>query len=215
MVTIERLKKEIITGLYQNMLLINMIKETDIFNLDNPNSIVRRLIESQKEINLENLVQKRIQIPIDYELKELNIQSGESNEINSLIEKEIKKFSEIGYPENIYTPIYEAIRNAYQQGNKNNSGKKVRFAYKIGQANLNILVEDEGKIIDSAFAPFILKHREGNNKKKFINFYEFSGTEKPKTNNGTGTAFIHAYMDEVNYFLGEYGLIVHMIKNKH
>ena len=44
-------------------------------------------------------------------------------------------------------------------------------------------LEDEGGIIKSVFTPFILRHREVDVKSKFINFYEFSGEDKPQTNN--------------------------------
>ncbi len=94
------------------------------------------------------------------------------------------------------------------------SNKSITFAYRIGSRSLDIIVEDEGGIIKSVFTPFILRHREVDIKNKFINFYEFSGEDKPQTNNGTGTSFIHAYMDEVNYYLGDNGLAVHMVKKK-
>ena len=191
-----------------------MVNEIDLFNLENPDSIVRKIID-KGEINLAEIAQRKVSIPIGYEVKELNIKTGDSKEINSLINGEIKKFKESGYPENIYTPLYEAILNAYQHGNKRNPDKKVIFAYKINDLSLDILIEDEGGVIDSVFIPFILKHREKDVKRKFLDFYEFADREKPTTNNGTGTSFIHAYMDEVNYYLGERGLIVHMTENKH
>ncbi len=187
----------------------------DLFNLEDPNSIVRKIICKDKEINLKEFVETKFVIPLDYIIKEFKIKKGDSLEINSLIDDEMKKFRLEGYPENIYTPIYEAILNAYQHGNKRDQNKKVIFAYKLNNANLITLVEDEGGIIDPLLIPFILKHREMEFNKKSISFYKFSQREKPKENNGTGTSFMHIYMDKINYYLGEHGLIVHMIKNKH
>ncbi len=192
-----------------------MVNEIDLFNLEDPNSIIRKIINGEEEIILAEIAQRKVSIPIGYELKELHLKSGNGKEINSLINEEIKKFKEAGYPENIYTPIYEAILNAYQHGNKRDPNKKIIFAHKIGETSLDIIVEDEGGVIEGVFVPFILKHRERDVRRKFINFYEFANKEKPQSNNGTGTSFIHAYMDEVNYYLGENGLIVHMTENKH
>jgi len=190
-----------------------MVNEIDLFNLEDPNSIIRKIINGEEEIILAEIAQRKVSIPIGYELKELHLKSGNGKEINSLINEEIKKFKEAGYPENIYTPIYEAILNAYQHGNKRDPNKKIIFAHKIGETSLDIIVEDEGGVIEGVFVP--LKHRERDVRRKFINFYEFANKEKPQSNNGTGTSFIHAYMDEVNYYLGENGLIVHMTENKH
>src|SRR3989344_5524916 len=97
-----------------------MVSEIDLFNLEDPNSIIRKVVG-------------------DDELKD----------ISSLVEDEIKKFVNEGYPDNIYTPIYEAILNAYQHGNKRDPDKKVRFAYHLGESHLDILIEDEGTILNS------------------------------------------------------------------
>lgn len=192
-----------------------MPSEIDLFNLEDPDSLPRRLIGNESEVCLESMVPIKYSIPFDYRKKELRIKRGESEEVISLISSEIKRIRKHGYPENINTPIYEAILNAYQHGNKRDPKKGVTFAYRIGPRSLDVLVEDEGGVIDAIFIPFILKHREADVKKHFINFYEFSGREKPQTNNGTGTSFMHAYMDGVRYYLGEKGLVVHMVKTKH
>jgi len=135
-----------------------MVNEIDLFNLEDPNSIIRKIINGEEEIILAEIAQRKVSIPIGYELKELHLKSGNGKEINSLINEEIKKFKEAGYPENIYTPIYEAILNAYQHGNKRDPNKKIIFAHKIGETSLDIIVEDEGGVIEGVFVPFILKH---------------------------------------------------------
>src|SRR3989344_5808560 len=136
-----------------------MVSEIDLFNLEDPNSIIRKVVGDDELIDISELAQRRVQIPVGYEIKELSIENGERKEISSLI-------------------------------------------------------EDEGTILNSTFVPFILKHRESDVKSKYIDFYKFARKEKPKANNGTGTSFMHAYMDEINYYLGEHGLMVHMVKNK-
>ena len=187
----------------------------DLFDLEDPSSLIRRvLIKDNKNINLKEFLETRFIIPADYDIKEFNLKEGNSLEINSLMDDKMQKFQSAGYLENIYTPIYEAILNAHQHGNKHDLNKKIRFAYKLSDSNLNILIEDEGGIIDSVFMLFILKHREAEFNKKSINFYKFSQRQKPEKNNGTGTSFMHIYMDKINYYLGEYGLIVSMIKDK-
>ena len=52
--------------------------------------------------------------------------------------------------------------------------------------------------------------------KQFIDFYQFTNRKKPNTNNGTGTSFMHTYVDNVQYFKSaQGGLVVHLtILNK-
>ncbi len=70
-------------------------------------------------------------------------------------------------------------------------------------------------MIDAEFIPFIDRHRKGDYKKKFIDFYKFTNKEKPATNNGTGTSFMHTYMDKIEYYKSEgRGLAVVLTKNK-
>jgi len=191
-----------------------MANEIDLFNLEDPKSVARKIITLERPIDLRLILERRVKIPEEYEKRELSFDDGNGLKIFDLIRDDLVKFSKAGYPENLQTPVFEAILNAYQHGNQRDPNKKITFAYDIGDIALNILVEDEGGFIDPVFVPFILRHRERDVRKKFINFYEFSGREKPKENNGTGTSFMHAYMDEVNYYLGERGMIVHLIHNK-
>ena len=66
---------------------------------------------------------------------------------------------------------------------------------------------------------FILALREKDlSNDGFIDWYKFTNQKKPSysDNNGTGTSFMHVYMDRIRYFrcndLG--GLAVYMRKNK-
>ena len=104
--------------------------------------------------------------------------------------------------------------NAHQHGNKANPDKKITLAYQIKNDKIRAAVIDQGGVFKPDFVPFILNLRQqGSYKKVFHNFYSFSDVEKPLTNNGTGTSFMHAYVDDVSYLKSpEGGLVVHLTK---
>ena len=61
---------------------------------------------------------------------------------------------------------------------------------------------------------FILKIRGHGLEETFVDYYEFTGREKPKSNNGTGTSFMHCYVNEVTYHKGPRGLAVRLVQRK-
>ncbi len=189
---------------------------SDIFNLDNLESVVRNKFGTNKEVKLKDLTNNYSAIPNDYERIELKLESEEVfSELRDKIQPICTEFEKEGYGANLFTAVYEAVLNAYQHGNKKDTSKKITLAYKHSLEHLDLMVEDEGGVVDSNFVPFVLRHREGVYKEKFLNFYEFSGKEKPDKNQGTGTSFMHQYVDSVNYLISEKGgLIVHMVRNK-
>lgn len=178
--------------------------ENDIFGLNQDNSLVRILLESQESIDLRLFDIPEIKIPNDYALVEFLF-----NEDPKLARREVAKslksiMSEIavfGYDYEIYPGLYEAVLNAHEHGNKRNPNVPVMVAYTANAAGAEFIVIDSGGIINSRFISFILKHRERREEDKFLNFYEFSGLPKPSTENlGNGTSFMHTYADSVNYY---------------
>ncbi|MAG39166.1 hypothetical protein CMO90_03705 [Candidatus Woesearchaeota archaeon] len=191
------------------------MNQKDVLNLDNLESIVRKVVNKEEKITLSDFNLESYTISDNYKKKLINLEKGDYSEIRDNIEPIAKEAENQGYPPSIFTALYEAVLNAFQHGNKKNVKKQIEIAYKTGSKKFDILVRDEGGELDSNFIPFILRHREGAFKEKFIDFYEFSGIEKPITNNGTGTSFMHTYVDEVQYLKStQNGLIVRMIKNK-
>ncbi|MBR9691393.1 hypothetical protein GOV06_01280 [Candidatus Woesearchaeota archaeon] len=187
----------------------------DIFDFENLDSIVRKVFEQEGLVSLSKLNDKKVSIPADYKIKEINLETGEPSEMRLAIEPISQEFEKAGYGPQLFTALYEAVLNAFQHGNKKDSSKLIRVGYKISEEQVDIMVEDQGGELDPNFIPYILEHREERYKNHFKNFYEFSGKEKPSKNHGTGTMFMHQYTDRVNYYHSENdGLIVHMIRKK-
>ncbi|MFW6383361.1 MAG: ATP-binding protein [Nanoarchaeota archaeon] len=119
---------------------------------------------------------------------------------------------------NVFTALYEGLLNAYTHGNKKDNSKNVLFGSNIKENNIEFIIADEGEKLHPDFMRFILAHRERTNQQSnFINWYKFSDAKKDNEyNNGTGTSFMHAYMDNVLYYkskdLG--GLAVYLSKAK-
>lgn len=122
-----------------------------------------------------------------------------------------------GYAPNIFTALYEAVLNAHQHGNKLSEEKQIKVSHRINSEKLEIIVEDEGRKLPEYFVPFLINLRSKiGNEGKFVDWYKFSNAKKPSTNNGTGTSFMHTYLDSVMYMRSEElsGLAVYMTKNK-
>jgi anti-sigma regulatory factor (Ser/Thr protein kinase) len=105
--------------------------------------------------------------------------------------------------------------NAFQHGNRSDPNKHVKIGYEINEETAVFSIADEGGVINPEFMNFVLWHREERHLTEFRDFYKFANIQKPKTNNGTGTTFMHNYMDEVSYFKSqEGGLVVRLKKHK-
>ena len=196
----------------------------DIFNLDNKESILRLLIrqlctvENSNELTplyLRDFNLTSISIPKKFNLKNVQLKGQEKayKEIRDIINADCTFFEEKGFGPNVFTALNEALLNAYQHGNKKNISKKISYGYQLSNSDkrLDLMVEDEGGIINPEFVPFILMHR--SKKPVFVDFYTFASKTKPPENQGTGTLFMHQYMDEVFYYKSKKdGLLVHMYK---
>ena len=186
----------------------------ELFDLKDIDSLVRQLLRERGTINLRDFEIPHYEIYPSY--KSVNFSFTQKNykrEMKEAVESVLGSLSGDQESYNsLYTALYEAVMNAYQHGNKQNPNKKVTIAYKINPKSAEIAVIDEGGTLDMEFIPFVLMHK-GKKLEKFLNFYEFTGRPKPITNNGTGTSFMHTYVDEVFYFKsGNGGLVVHLTK---
>ena len=186
----------------------------DIFDAACIDSLVRKIFRERGELDLQHFSIPTYKIRQDYTVVECQIdQKTHGKDIRRTIEPIIDKAESMGYSHNLFTAVYEAVLNAYQHGNKMDPNKKVTIAYKIGREKADIVVMDEGGVLDPEFVPFVLHHREGQHTTRFLDFYKFTGREKPEGNNGTGTSFMHTYVDTVSYFKSPAGgLVVQLTK---
>jgi len=187
----------------------------DIFSMKNSQLISSRL---DGEVYFDSSKFNSITIPKRFDKKVLNLSREKyTKEIRNEINPISDMVEEFGYGGNIYSALYEGLLNAHQHGNSNSNKKKIIFASSITPQNLEFIIADEGIKLHSRFTRFILALREKDLANDgFINWYNFSHEKKSPINNGTGTSFMHVYMDEVKYFKSEElgGLAVYMKKNK-
>ena len=191
----------------------------DIFDIDDIGSLARKIIREQGEIRLADLDVPTYNIPADYDVSVFSFNPADTRrefqEIRAAIEPICRQAESMDYPGNLFTAFYEAVLNAYRHGNKRDASKKVTVAHKITTQLVEIAVIDEGGVIDSELISFVLRHREGRHKEGIVDFYRFTGRERPSDHNGTGTTFMHLYVDKVAYFKSETGgLVVHLTKYK-
>ncbi len=170
-----------------------------------------------KEINLEENNISSIHIPKNFKKRKINLpKTNYGIKIREFVEPYAINAEENGFAYNIFTALYEAILNAHQHGNKDQINSEILFANLNSKNSLEFIICDNGTKLPNHFISYILNLRETNTDQKYFNWYEYSGNPKPQTNNGTGTYFIHSYMDIVKYFKSKdtNGLAVYMKKQK-
>jgi len=190
---------------------------TDIFRDDDSLDIlIGSMLNGHDRVNLRDINIETYIVPDSYTVQDCVFNSEDA------VYKQVRRFTEpiieiaerAGCNANLFTALYEAMLNAYQHGNQLDETKPVQVAYKIGDNNAEIGVIDQGGLISPAFIPFIKRHRLGMHKERFLDWYSFTNQDKPKTNNGTGTSFMHTYVDNVQYFKSaDGGLVCHLTKH--
>ncbi len=192
----------------------------DMFSLEG--NLIESLLD-QENIRLSDTTIPSLDIPEHFNTITFSIDSADNSrkklkEILYPIKELID--SEEEFPTNLYTGVYEAVLNAYQHGNKYEN-KNIRLSYKKTKSkdkslSLEIIVEDQGKTLPKGFLRYILLQREQkNNQEHFLNWYDFSKKEPIGSNNGTGTSFMHASFDNIDYFRSREfgGLLVYLSKS--
>jgi len=133
----------------------------DIFNLDNRNSFIWTILESGIVFDLSKSNLPKVGIPKNYSSKVIiPNQSKESIEKQfetCLVPLIFQVDTLVGYGGiNFDSAVYEALRNAYEHGNQKDSSKKIILANKFSNGKIEVMVKDEGGIIDPLFALFVL-----------------------------------------------------------
>lgn len=184
----------------------------DLMELDAIVSLARQPF-TQGEINLAECNIASMQISEDYRTLAVNVATGSIKEMEGLMNF-LQYETGIDFSAlKLYTPVYESILNAFQHGNRRDSTKAIRVHYRRTDEMVEIMVEDEGGTLNPSFVPYVLRHHDERYMNKPIDFYTFCGVEKPETNLGNGTFFIHNGPDDVTYHKSQKnGLIVRMVK---
>ncbi len=193
---------------------MNAKKPLDLMSLDDLESLARQPFAGPDAINLAEVNMPPMSISDNYSTVDVVIRDGSVSEMKKLVENLGENMGLDLRQLKLYAPLYEALLNAFQHGNKRDSAKPIKLHYAKMPEYVEMLVEDTGGILNPNFIPFVLRQRQHLHGQKNVNFYEFCGVEKPDTNFGTGTFFIHAGSDEVTYHKsGNNGLIIKMVKH--
>mgnify|MGYP000675184366 CR=1 FL=1 len=187
----------------------------DLFDLDDIETLIRHLLRREKEVDLRDFDVSPFVVSPDMSVKDFRFHPERyKKEVKRATEYVISSIEGSGY--NVYTvftPLYEAILNAFQHGHGGDPSKLVTIAHKVSPEEADIAVIDEGGVIDSEFVPFVLRHREGRHRNQVMDFYEFAGRERPDTGNlGKGTFLMHSYANNISYYKSENGgLVVQLV----
>lgn len=192
--------------------------KTDLFDIDDKDSLVRRAFNSLGEVRLSEL--GLLPIPISDIFNRVPVKI-DPTQVGASLRKYCDNVASVaeslGFGYNLFTAVYEALKNGYEHGNNCDPTRELILAYLAGDDRFDVMLRDSGGILHSDFLAFIEKHRRTENRGKMWNFYEFSDRERPTEgdNLGIGTSFMHLYMDDVFYCIGDNdGLLVHMVKRK-
>jgi anti-sigma regulatory factor (Ser/Thr protein kinase) len=178
-------------------LLLYMVPITidDLFDLEDPNTIVRKSFSGS--IKLRDVGGADLHIPDGYKEKVIDVSNkdcvdfhSEMTEICSGAGDRTRQFT---------AAVYEAFRNAHEHGHNRQPGKAITFNYGLDKDKyFSVIVSDQGGVLNANFAPFVLLHRQGLQGP--LSFYSFAPSAIQQSgNSGIGTFVLHQGSDEVSY----------------
>lgn len=191
------------------------MSQKDLLNLDNLDSVVRKLMKRDQPITLTDFNLEPYEISSSYKIINIELKEEDHEDITNQLKPLSKELKKNGFETALPNAVFEAVLNAYVHGNKKDPSKKITVAYKISDRKSNIIVQDEGGEFNPDFFPYILRFRDKMHEGTNISFYDFSKTEKPEKRLGVGTIVMHSYSKNIQYFMShEGGLIVKIVNYK-
>jgi len=188
----------------------------EITNLNAKESLIRHSFE--KEIDLSKLPLLEVKIPNRFKEDSFFPKNDFLLRISSKLNEQLEKFgANKEYIGRTVPGICEAIKNAYEHGNKKDVNKKIFFAKALSNKKIEFLVGDEGGKINGNFFPYVLLFRQKGYDKYYStapDFYKFlEELYSPLGHTGVGIRNMNVCFEEVNYFKRENGgLLVHLSK---
>lgn len=183
----------------------------NIGELHDFDSVVRKRLREQGNISWDS-IQPAVSIPRKkgFRTRYLHQIPDGSNSLLSFAKKELKphltKFS------NAFTPVYEAVKNAYEHGNAHEKDAKILLSTRKDGSGLEVLVGDEGRQgIHPEFWTFVNKVYDHSD--TVTNWYDYSKEQRPPEHAGLGTLNIHRGTRDFTYHKSEElgGLLVRML----
>lgn len=174
--------------------------------IDNRHSVLRQVMEGAEWVNLETIRGDVIVVPGDFYKRRFETNDLDTARKRSLAQELVSDAEAMGFSENLFTGVLEAIRNAVQHGNGYDPFKLVEVASRIGEAGAEFIIQDQAEKIRSAALPFILRHHMGLERHVgHVDFYEFSGAPRTEENSGIGIRTMYTVFDDVQFGLGDLG----------
>ncbi len=181
---------------------------TDLFDPSQKDSIVRRTLEKTARIDLAQIDIDTFDFDDTYLVRRYRFPNKQyMQNIERAVGPIVHRMTNMDFPRRVHEPIFEAIKNAHEHGNKRDPKKYVTIGITAEDPEIRIAIADQGGIINADFQSYVLSVREG----KTINYYEFSGRLPRQENKGTGINFMHTLSDRVEYLKGaDNGLVVQL-----
>ena len=199
------------------MISISITMAKDIFDIDNIDSSIRRIVKEKGFVDLKDIELESFTIPENYQTKQFSLPEKKyDNVINKQIRKVQKVASENGFNhQKVNTVLFEAVRNAHQHGNKLDPNKKITIAYNIVPGKYDFIIVDQGGVLNPKFISYMQRYKQGLHREKPISFYDFANQKNGTDNLGRGILLIHSYADKVSYYKSpDNGLMLHVQKSK-
>jgi len=202
--------------LQKNMMKRNLL---DICELQNPESLTRRIFQKNGLINLDDYPVDFWMIPKDCVVDKFRLNHNYTpGEIYDHTEPIRQELMNKGFAHKLHLGIYEAITNAHCHAHNKDPNKQITLAYRITPNIADTFIADEGgRGINSNFIPFLLEKKKSENKTKMLPFYEFSKIKDYDSDehSGNGINTMNLVADEVKYYVNDNGgLVVHLRLNK-
>lgn len=194
-------------------------KNFELMNLCSLNSLAKQPFG--KMIKLSESGISPLEIPDRFKIRSFIPHNGLNLEgISRSISKDLVSLgiTERGYIAQTTSGVCEAVKNAYEHGNREDSTKEIFFAKSYEKGKAEFLVGDQGGEIRGNFVPFVLLFRQKGHERFLMDvpdFYRFSGRlYAPQGHSGVGTKTMNIGFDDIEYFVGSNGgLLVYLGKH--
>jgi len=194
----------------------------ELLDIENSKSLLRKRFKGV--VNLSDLNIPVLNVPANFIDNSFN--PGTNLDLVKLSSMESDYLLMEGYSERFIRRtvpgICEAVKNAYEHGNKRDPNKQIILARSLSQEKVEYLVGDEGGVIDANLFPYILlirKYRDKLNREynSIPSFYDFrEEIFAPVGFSGVGTKTMHLCFDNVGYYKNSLGgLTLHLEKINH
>ena len=194
-------------------------QQQELMSLYSANSLARKPFGER--ISFSESGVSPVNIPERFKIRNFRpIQGLDLRKLSTSISRDLSKqgITDRVYVSQVISGLCEAVKNAYEHGNKEEGSKDIFFAKCYERKNIEFLVGDCGNELNGHFIPFVLLFRQKGEKSFFGNipdFYSFSGEMyAPQGHSGVGTKTMHIGFDDVRYFVSPFGgLLVYLSRN--